>query len=309
MNQVRFDPIHAPIVCALTMLLVVHSMTSNVNAQNAPGNQLGGNQAPNANPGVGAGFGANQNMVTEFRGKLKGFQRGVVYVQKEDGTDVMVQIPESISNFQFVALAKPAFIQRGQLVRLSGDFNPANGMAISPINKVELFQPVTGGLVGRAREQFLPGVYPLNRGENPQAFAQPMRCRVVGAVMGLNANGVLVLQAGGRPLQIQLAPEATFEVRYNNLSLAQEGDDVSVSGFYQPQDETRIRAERITVTTDRVYGEMTEETPKRATRRRPSREVEENAEQKGEEKSEAAEEGAAENGKSEEEAESLENIE
>jgi hypothetical protein len=245
-------------------------------AQNNPAANAGQNPAAGgfAGGGFGAagGFSANANMIAEFRGKLKGFQRGIVYVQKEDGTEAMVQLPESISNFQFVAIAKPAFLQRGQLVRLSGAFNPTNGMAVTPINKVELFQPVTGGLSGRTREQFIPGIYPEQRGENPQAFAEPVQCRVVGAVMGLNANGVLMVQAGGRPLQIQLAPEATFEIRYNNLSLAQEGDEISVTGFYQPPDENRIRAERITVTTDRVYGEFSDEPPKRATRRRATRE-------------------------------------
>ena len=216
-------------------------------------------------------FGGNQNMVTEFSGTLQGFQRGVVYVQKPDGTDVMVQIPETITSFRFIAQAKPAFLQRGQLVRLRGTFNPVNAMPVTPINKVELFQPVAAAITGRMREQFIPGIYQEQPGENPQAFGQPVSCRIVGAVMGLNQNGVLMLQTGVRPLQIPLAPEATFEICYNNLSLAQEGDQVSVSGFYQPPDETRIRAERITITTERVYGEYSEQAAQRVTRRRRNR--------------------------------------
>lgn len=268
------------------VLLAIASLVCSVDSTLAQ-NAGFGDSPQGANPSAVGGFGANQNMVTQFRGKLKGFQRGVVLVQKEDGTDVMVQMPENISSFQFVALAKPAFLQRGQLVRLSGTFNPVNGMAVTPINKVELFQPVNGKLTGGTREQYVPGVYPEKRGENPQAFAEPIHCRVVGGVMGLNANGLLAVQAGGRPLQIPLAQDATFEIRYNNLSLAQEGDEVSVSGFYQPPDETRIRAERITITTDRVYGEFSEEPPKRNSRRRPTRDA------AGEEK-ETAEKEAAE---------------
>ena len=216
-------------------------------------------------------FGGNQNMVTEFSGTLKGFHRGVIYVLKADGTDVMVQIPETITNFRFIAQAKPAFLQRGQLVRLRGTFNPVNAMPVTPINKVELFQPVAAGITGRMREQFIPGIYQEQPGENPQAFGQPVSCRIVGAVMGLNQNGVLMLQTGVRPLQIPLAPEATFAICYNNLSLAQEGDQVSVSGFYQPPDGTRIRAERITITTERVYGEFSGQAAQRITRRRSSR--------------------------------------
>lgn len=254
----------------LTLFLLIASYEQSASGQNTPFGDRPQNVTEGGFNGT-AGFGANQNMVTEFRGKLKGFQRGVVYVQKDDGTDAMVQLPESIVNFQFVAMAKPAFLQRGQLVRLSGTFNPVNGMALTPINKVELFQPVMGGVNGRDRERFVPGVYPQQRDENPQAFAQPVRCAVVGAVMGLNANGVLMVQAGGRPMQIPLAPEVTFEIRYNNLSLAQEGDEVSVSGFYQPPNENQIRAERITVSTERIYGEPSKEMPKRGSRTRTTR--------------------------------------
>ena len=221
--------------------------------------------------GVPPGFGANQNMVTEFKGKLKGFQRGVVYVQREDGTDMMVQVPDNLTAFQFVALAKPAFLKRGQLVRLTGTFNPVNGMAVSPINKVELFQPVSGAMPGRIREQYLPGVYPQQQNENQQGFAGPVRCRVVGGVMGIHDNGNMVVQAGSRPLQIPLSPDVTFEIRFNNLTLAQEGDTVSVSGFYQPSNETLVKAERITVTSEKVFGEPTESIPKRGSRRRPTR--------------------------------------
>ena len=108
------------------VLLAIGSLVCSVDSTMAQ-NAGFGNTPQGANPSAVGGFGANQNMVTQFRGKLKGFQRGVVLVQKEDGTDVMVQMPENINSFQFVALAKPAFLQRGQLVRLSGTFNPVNG--------------------------------------------------------------------------------------------------------------------------------------------------------------------------------------
>jgi hypothetical protein len=72
-------------------------------------------------------------------------------------------------------------------------------------------------------------------------------------------------------VRAQLSPDARFEIRYNNLSLAQEGDPISVSGFYQPPDDTKVKAERVTITTDRVYGEPTAETPKRTSRRRSRR--------------------------------------
>ena len=74
----------------------------------------------------------NQNMVTEFKGKLKGFQRGILHVTREDNTEMMVQLPDDASAFQFVATAKPAFLQRGTMVRFNGTFNQA-GVSMSPV--------------------------------------------------------------------------------------------------------------------------------------------------------------------------------
>ena len=213
--------------------------------------------------------GANQNMVTEFKGTLKSFQRGIVLVTREDGTEVMVQPPDDLSTFEFVATAKPAFLQRGVLVRFSGTFNQA-GVPISPVTSVEIFQPISGPVAGHTREQYVPGVYSDHREQNqqPQAIA---KYDVVGALMGLDASGIMMVQAGKQPVRVQLAADAKFEIRFNNLSLAQEGDPVRVAGFYQPPDETKVKAERVTITTDRVYGEPGTETPKRTTRRRTRR--------------------------------------
>ncbi len=234
-----------------------------------------------------------QNMVTEFKGALKSFQRGVLLVTKEDGTEMIVQPPDDVSKFQFVATAKPAFLTRGTLVRFSGSFNPA-GIPQAPITKVEVFQPITGKVTGHTRDRFVPGVYPERSARNqpPEPIA---KYDVVGALVGLDASGIMAVQAGNRPVRVQLAPDVKFELRVNNLSLAQEGDAVSVAGFYQPPDETKIKADRVTITTDRIYGEPSDE-PKRATRRTSRRtkkpENENPAAEKGD-SDEAAEKGAA----------------
>ena len=89
---------------------------------------------------------------------------------------------------------------------------------------------------------------------------------MVGALVALDAAGIMAVQAGNRPVRVQLAPDTEFELRVNNLSFAQEGDAVSVAGFYQPPDETKVKADRVTITTDRVYGEPNI-VPKRASRR------------------------------------------
>lgn len=220
--------------------------------------------------------GANQNMVTEFKGKLKGFSRGVMTVTREDGTDVMVQPPDDLSAFQFLATAKPAFLQRGTMVRFNGDFNPV-GVPQSTISKVEIFQPMVGKVSGHNREKFIPGVYPprANRGKPPTGVAN---YSVVGGVIGLDPSGAMMVQAGNRQVRVQLAPDVQLNVCVNNLSLAQEGDPVTVAGFYQPSDETKVKGDRVTIRSERVYGELPAK-PKRAPRKsRRTRESDEKSE-------------------------------
>ncbi|GAA5507111.1 hypothetical protein [Novipirellula caenicola] len=210
----------------------------------------------------------NANLVTQFTGTLKTAQPGVLVVTRDDGTEMFVQPPDELPNLAFVAEAKPAFLGRGMLIRFSGVFDGA-GNPLSKIEKVEIFQPVPPQqLKGHQRDKFTPGVYG-DPHANPQQRVEPQKYEVVGIPMGITPNGILMTQAGKISVRCQLAEEAQFELRLNNLSLAQPGDPVSVSGFYQPSDETKVKAETITITTDRVYGEPLAKENSRT--RRPSR--------------------------------------
>ena len=198
-----------------------------------------------------AGQAAPSNEITNFKGKLKELRRGIVIVEKDDGAEAMVMPPESIASFQFVAKANANFLKRGMLVRFNGNFGPA-GNALAPITKVTLFQPVdVRKLHGRAKQQFTPGVYSDPAHGKPN---QPMmgKLTVVGAFVGVSGN-VMVVQAGKVPVRVPVNTETQLEIRYNNLNLAQPGDPVSVSGFYEPPNENQVRADRITITTDREY--------------------------------------------------------
>lgn len=217
-----------------------------------------------ANPSAEA---AGSNMVTNIKGTLKGIQRGVLMVTRDDGTEVMVQMPQMASSLMFIADAKPAFLQRGMLVRFKGSFN-ANGVSAAPIDKIEVFQPINlQNIPGHSREPFVPGVHPEEKhgGKKPVGMA---KYQIVGNLMGVNPNGTMVVQAGKIPVTVMVSQTATLQIRYNNLTLAQEGDAVTVAGFYNPPDETKLRGDRIAVTTDRVYGEPEKKTPRRRTTRR-----------------------------------------
>lgn len=251
-----------------------------------------------APPGANQAFVSNE--VTTFKGKLKGMKGNIVLVEKEDGAQAMVALPDSIASFQFIAKATPAFLKRGMMVRVVGTFGPT-GLPVTPITKVTLFQPVPPQSVqGRAREQFMPGVHTDSK--QPRQRNQPMmgKMTIVGSLIGLSPQGILALQAGKTPVRIPLTMETQLEVRYNNLSLAQEGDPVNVSGFYNPPNENQVKADRITVTTDRVYGEYQPKPNKTRRGKKPAADEPEKPNADG---------GQPENSKPESDAEMKENAE
>ncbi|MFG0261614.1 MAG: hypothetical protein ACF788_04410 [Novipirellula sp. JB048] len=220
------------------------------------------------------------NMTTQFKGTLKSSQPGVLVVSRDDGTEMFVQPPDELANFAFVAEAKPAFIGRGMLVRFAGVFDGA-GNPLSRIERIEIFQPVPPQqLRGRQRDKFVPGVY-ADPHAKPQQPGAPAKYDIVGIPMGISPAGVMMVQAGKTPVQCPLAEDVRFELRLNNLSLAQPGDPVSVSGFYEPSNETQVKAERITITTDRVYGEEdADENPRARRQSRRDRKNKKNDQQK-----------------------------
>ncbi len=88
----------------------------------------------------------------------------------------------------------------------------------------------------------------------------------------------MMVRAGKIPVRIPLVQNPTFEIRYNNLSLAQPGDPVTISGFYNPPDETKVLADSFAITTDRVYGEpVVEDSKKKVAKRRSRRRSAKNA--------------------------------
>ena len=78
---------------------------------------------------------------------------------------------------------------------------------------------------------------------------------MVGTLMMISPQGAIAVQAGGAPVNTMVSPNVEIEVQMNNLSLAQPGDEVEVAGFYNPPDETKVKAQRITITTERVIGD------------------------------------------------------
>lgn len=204
------------------------------------------------------------NEITQFKGKLKAMRQGIVVVEKEDGTEALVAVPDQITSFQFIAKASPAFLRPGMLVRFSAEFGPG-GIPTAPIAKLTLFQPVPPkSLHGRTKLQFTPGVHSDAKPGNNRQVPVMGKLTVVGSLVGVTPNGILTLRAGKMPVRVPVNQETQLEIHYNNLSLAQPGDPVSVAGFYQPPNENQVKADRITIRPERVFGEA----PAKENRRR-----------------------------------------
>ncbi|PHQ33597.1 hypothetical protein [Rhodopirellula bahusiensis] len=211
-----------------------------------------------------AAGGANE--ITSFSGKLVSSRGVILTIEREDGTEVMVQTPDSVSQLTFIAKALPAYLRPGMLVRFKANLGPA-GTPTEPVSKLELFAPVNAKLLkGRERENYQPGVHPSKPPQRGNAGPPTGPVTVVGNLMALNPQGGVALRAGNIPVQTMTSPDLELQLRVNNLSLAQPGDTVQVRGFYQPPDETKVKAESIQITTDRVYGETPPPTERRSRR-------------------------------------------
>ncbi|WP_404306689.1 hypothetical protein [Neorhodopirellula lusitana] len=223
--------------------------------------------------GSGNGATAAANEVTEFEGKLKGVRGNIVTVTRDDGVDCLVMFPKEADLIEFSATALPAYLRRGMLVRFSSVLGPT-GMPLAPVDRIEIFAPVNPATVsGSGKDNYTPGVHSASKERKARNAPMTGKVTVVGSLLMLSPDGRLGVQAGKTPVQTMVSPQLKLEIRANNLSMAQEGEAVKVSGFYQPPDDTKVQAERITVTTDRIFGETPPPAARRTRRTRKEKEA------------------------------------
>lgn len=201
--------------------------------------------------------------IIEFKGKLVGAQGNLLTVMRDsDEMPVTVMLHEDPTRFKFVADAERAYLKPGLMVRATVELGPGMNPT-APIDQLEVFQQVPPkSIPGSAKDNFTPGVHaPRGQPKGPRGVFQPGKYTVVGAVAGVNPAGVFVNTGKGN-MPLPLAPEATISLVVNNPSLAQPGDPVSVSGFHQPPDETKVLGHNVVVRVDRVYGQVEERAPR-----------------------------------------------
>ena len=215
--------------------------------------------------------------VIDVRGKFKEFSRNIITVTRDDGTNVFVMLHEDPTRLLFSATAKPEWIRVGMLVRIEANFGPL-GAPLAAIDTVELLQPFQAPKASHhLRERYLPGFHPLDEKQNnPQAQAagfRPGNYRVIGTITGMDRTGIMV-NAGQTRVQIPIAADAKWLIRFHNLSLAEAGDPVTVNGFHKPPDETQIKANDVRINVNRVYETAVKQRPKKKTRAEVDKEKE-----------------------------------
>jgi hypothetical protein len=177
-------------------------------------------------------------------------------------------LPEDPTRLKVTAEAKLAFLRPQMMVRATATLGPT-GVPVEPIDRIEVFQPIPAAkMPASVKERFTAGLHPTDRaGANPRQGFAPGQYNVVGAVAGVTPAGLYVFTGQAR-VPLPLSPDAKIYLVFNNLSLAQPGDPVSLSGFHQPPDETNVIASEVHIQPERIYGEADENAPRRGTRNR-----------------------------------------
>lgn len=230
-------------------------------------------------------------------GTFKGMSRLALSVTDAEGTEIMVQLPKDLSKVRFHANADPKGLRPGMMVRFDASLGPG-GVSLEPVKQVEIFHPLRlPNMPRHVAESVTPGLHSANppAGNRNVGFV-PGKYKVVGALAGGDPTSWLAVTAGQYPIRVQLAPDAKFLIRTHSLELAQPGDRVTLDGFYNEPDKTKVLAESLTISSERLIG-TPEEGPvgKRRVRGRGKRDAEgaaEEGEKPGE--GEAAAEGEAE---------------
>ncbi len=205
--------------------------------------------------------------VIHLKGTLKGVRGNLLTITKADGSEVAVKLNEDPTKLVFSAEALRTWVRPGIFARVNVAIGP-NGKPSAPIEQVELFRAFAATkLSGQQKQRYSPGIHASDRSApkpNPNAANTypPGKYTIVGQVVGVDGSGVM-LNTGKARIPLPTTPDAKFLIRYHDLTLAQPGDPVSLDGFHQPPDESKVIASVVRVTTDRIYGQAVENDTRR----------------------------------------------
>ncbi len=212
---------------------------------------------------------ATAREIIQVRGKLDGMTGKIAKIDAGDEGEVFVHLPNTPSNFRFRAEFDSRGLQPGMLVRFNANFGPA-GQPIESVKEVEIFQPIQfPGMPKAVKDAMTPGLHSKanKTSASPRTGIAPGAYSVVGNLVTVTPDSWIVVSAGQFPVRAMLSPDHRFRVNTHTFDLVQPGDDISVNGFFDGNDRSRVLADTFTVSSSRVIGEPVEKTKK--TRRAP----------------------------------------
>jgi len=242
---------------------------------------------------MGQGIADNRSIL-HVDGTFQGMARMIIKVVDADGTEILVQLPQDLTRVRFNADADPQGLRPGMMVRFQASFGPG-GVPLEAVKQVEIFHPLRQPkMPARVAETMTPGIYPEAKAPANRAGGfVPGKYRIVGSLVGVAPGGWLVVSTGQTPIRVMMDQGVKFVVRTHSLELAQPGDRVTLDGFYNEPDKTKVVADTLTVSTDRVIGTPAE-VPMKGRRRRGKADAEQEQPKAAEEKPALPAEAAAE---------------
>jgi hypothetical protein len=184
-----------------------------------------------------AQYGKNtQGNRLEVEGTLKAWQGNMMQIVSQEGKVAAFPIPDRPGAVRFKAKLKFEAVTRGMMVRVEA---PATGgQFLEPFKSIEVFLPDPSKMSGKSspldRSWNIPGIYPMSMitMQTPGSMPSP-NVRVVGAVIGVNANKLL-LQCGSKQTTLDLSESVSVDFLGNTLQYAKPGDHVRTSGQLNP---------------------------------------------------------------------------
>ena len=172
---------------------------------------------------------------TKVTGTFEGVQGPYMQVKNATGHPYIIALQANVSKVGIVGTARPDFLKPGMLVSFTADIDKKGAVA-EPISELAIVAP---------SETNTPGLFPEDR-ENKDST----RFFVRGTVRTVK-EGKLTVSAGGKQVAGELPDDATITLESNDLSLAQQGDEVSVEGRLVSE----YKSEGNNVIPGKVFGE------------------------------------------------------
>jgi hypothetical protein len=129
-----------------------------------------------------------------------------------------------------IGTAEPDYLHSGLFVKFSGELDKKGTVLQKEVEQLEIFSPPAGKKGGM-------GVFEAGATDDAKPVAKPVdgtsyefRTKVVAY-----KPGEMTVTVGGKKVVAKTSPTLIINVNSDDLSLAQEGDAVSISGWYAPQ--------------------------------------------------------------------------